>query len=250
MRSRTSSTSPALTMSPVSSRASRSAAPRSVSPSSTTPPGSDHSPSSGGLPRFTSKTRPWSTITAPTPTMGRSGYSRLLSGRAFSEVADPGLKLRDLDSRADDLRFMALCSWQREERPWLQLDELPRSAGISHSKVQPVVSARDGPAAGRLSLHLGLDRKSGPVALNRSLTQVEVDSDRYGLRKERCNLLPEEGAILHPWQIKEGKKLFLALPLQSFAELSQQARRGLRIERARRRRLFRRRCLRRRQCRR
>src|SRR6267142_1594735 len=78
MRSRTSRTSPTSTTSPVSSRASRSVAARRVSPSSTSPPGIDQRPRSGARPRRTSSTRPPSTITAPTPTRGCSGYSRFI----------------------------------------------------------------------------------------------------------------------------------------------------------------------------
>src|SRR5205823_6472335 len=47
-----------------------------VSPNSKTPPGNDHSPLRGSVPRRTRTTRRSSRITAPTPTMGRSGYSR------------------------------------------------------------------------------------------------------------------------------------------------------------------------------
>src|SRR5437870_2273988 len=44
------------------------------------PPGTDHSPSKGALPRLIKTTRPLSTMIAPTPTIGRSGYSRCMFG--------------------------------------------------------------------------------------------------------------------------------------------------------------------------
>src|SRR5712664_267555 len=64
------------TVRPVSSRSSRATPSSSVSPNSSVPPGIDHSPSNGSLPRLISSARPWSIITPPTPTIGRSGYSR------------------------------------------------------------------------------------------------------------------------------------------------------------------------------
>src|SRR5579863_5939351 len=82
MRSKASTTSSGSTASPVSSSTSRRIASSSVSPSSTAPPGSDHSPFSGSCPRRISSTlgAPASsaTITAPTPAIGASGYSRLM----------------------------------------------------------------------------------------------------------------------------------------------------------------------------
>src|ERR1700686_2077188 len=76
MRSNTSISSITLTVSPVSSSSSRATPCSRVSPNSKLPPGIDHSPSSGSLPRRMSRARPWSIMTPPTPTMGRSGYSR------------------------------------------------------------------------------------------------------------------------------------------------------------------------------
>src|SRR5438552_4532650 len=76
MRSSTSTIGPTSISRPVSSRTSRAIATSSVSPTSTAPPGRLHSPLSGSLPRHTSSTRPPSTTTAPTPTIGRSGYCR------------------------------------------------------------------------------------------------------------------------------------------------------------------------------
>src|SRR5436190_3414100 len=76
MRSRTVTTPPTSTSSPVSSRTSRAVAASSVSPVSTAPPGMLHSPLSGARPRRTSSTRSPSRMTAPTPTIGRGGYSR------------------------------------------------------------------------------------------------------------------------------------------------------------------------------
>src|SRR5712664_1489462 len=64
------------TVRPVSSRSSLATPSSSVSPNSSVPPGIDHSPSNGSLPRLISSARPWSIITPPTPTIGRSGYSR------------------------------------------------------------------------------------------------------------------------------------------------------------------------------
>src|SRR5258708_27297231 len=64
------------TVRPVSSRNSLATPSSSVSPSSNIPPGIDHSPSNGSLPGRISSARPWSIITPPTPTIGRSGYSR------------------------------------------------------------------------------------------------------------------------------------------------------------------------------
>src|SRR5262245_61151062 len=85
MRSNTSMTGPTSTCSPVSSSISRASAVSSVSPVSTVPPGRLHWPLSGSCFRLISTTLPSSTITAPTPTMGRSGYCRvsftLLSSR-------------------------------------------------------------------------------------------------------------------------------------------------------------------------
>src|ERR1041384_2460142 len=75
IRSNTSMTGPTSTASPVSSSNSRVSAASSVSPISTIPPGRLQCPLSGSYLRRTRRTLPSSTITPPTPTMGRSGYS-------------------------------------------------------------------------------------------------------------------------------------------------------------------------------
>src|SRR5204862_439760 len=80
-RSTTPATSATVIASPHSSATSRTTASRVVSPRWTRPPGRLHLPRAGGRPRLTSSTRsPWRT-TAPTPTRGWSGYSRLTQGR-------------------------------------------------------------------------------------------------------------------------------------------------------------------------
>src|SRR6266849_4487853 len=80
-------------MRPVSSRASRIVASRSVSPHSSTPPGSDHSPRSGGWPRRINRTRLSRTMTAPTPTSGLSGYSRLMRNAVYRDFEARGSQL-------------------------------------------------------------------------------------------------------------------------------------------------------------
>src|SRR5438105_9137173 len=77
MRSNTSITGPTATDKPVSSSISRVSAASSVSPTSTMPPGRLQCPLSGSYFRLTSTIFPSSTITAPTPTIGRSGYWRV-----------------------------------------------------------------------------------------------------------------------------------------------------------------------------
>src|SRR6266545_5381273 len=76
MRSNTSMTGPTTTTRPVSSTISRVSAVSSASPTSTVPPGRLQCPFNGSYRRRISTTFPASTITAPTPTIGRSGYSR------------------------------------------------------------------------------------------------------------------------------------------------------------------------------
>src|SRR5215510_2052821 len=75
MRSKSSINSRTRTSSPVSSRNSRRTASSIVSPISMVPPGMDHCPRSGSVPRRIRTVRPRSTITPPTPITGRSGYS-------------------------------------------------------------------------------------------------------------------------------------------------------------------------------
>ncbi len=70
------SSSSAATLTPVSSSTSRAAASATVSPSSWAPPGRLQWPWRGGRPRRTSSTRSPCQTTTPTPTTGRSGYSR------------------------------------------------------------------------------------------------------------------------------------------------------------------------------
>src|SRR6185369_14463289 len=89
MRSNTPSSSVARTTRPVSSRASRSAPWRKVSPSSSIPPGIDHSPRRGALPRLISTTRPLSTIRAPTPISGCFGCSRCKWWSDFPQGSKP-----------------------------------------------------------------------------------------------------------------------------------------------------------------
>src|SRR5512145_1226263 len=98
------------TSQPHSSRTSRRAASSVVSPSSTSPPGTLHLPAAGGPPRRTSSTRrPWKT-TAPTPTRGWSGYSRLTPGargersRRGGEPGRGGVPVAD--ERVDPLRLL------------------------------------------------------------------------------------------------------------------------------------------------
>ena len=71
-----------------SPRGSRVATPASsVSPSSSVPPGRLHWPASGSNRRLMRTTRPSWTITAPTPTTGRSGYARRRPWPTVSEAA-------------------------------------------------------------------------------------------------------------------------------------------------------------------
>src|SRR5438034_3487285 len=88
MRSRTSTTGPTSMSRHVSSRTSRTNAACSVSPISTAPPGRLHSPFDGSWPRFTSSTRSPSRITAPTATIGRSGW-RLPSAITMPSALSP-----------------------------------------------------------------------------------------------------------------------------------------------------------------
>src|SRR3989338_4501465 len=74
--------STARTARPHSSATSRTTASRVVSPTWTRPPGRLHFPAAGACPRRTSSTRSPSRTTAPTPTRGLSGYSRLTPGGA------------------------------------------------------------------------------------------------------------------------------------------------------------------------
>src|SRR5882672_2230255 len=60
---------------PVSSSNSRATPCSRFSPSSSVPPGMDHSPRKGSLPRRINSARPRSMITPPIPTTGLSGYS-------------------------------------------------------------------------------------------------------------------------------------------------------------------------------
>src|SRR5438105_10331306 len=75
IRSNVSIMSSTFTSNPVSSFTSRAVPSASVSPNSNVPPGMDHCPINGSLPRRISSARPSSTTTPPTPTIGRSGYS-------------------------------------------------------------------------------------------------------------------------------------------------------------------------------
>src|SRR5262249_30495502 len=135
---------PASTTSPVSSTASRSAAARKVSPSSTAPPGIDHSPCRGGAPRRTSKTRPpsvRSTISAPTPTIGRSGYSR-------------GDRLTSI--RLGTLQFRIL-GLHREKTPRINVDELPSAGGILRNHTEPrLLVQRQDIGIARVRFHLDI----------------------------------------------------------------------------------------------
>src|SRR5690349_12483760 len=84
MRSNTSMTGPTSTSRPVSSRISRATPACSVSPSPSVPPGMPQCPASGSNRRRISTTHPSCRITPPTPTIGRSGYSRLMIGAALA----------------------------------------------------------------------------------------------------------------------------------------------------------------------
>src|ERR1700722_7572470 len=77
MRSNTVAIDSAVTRKPVSSNTSRATASSNRSPVSTKPPGKDHKPSSGGLPRSTSKIRPSTNTIPPTPNKGCAGNRRL-----------------------------------------------------------------------------------------------------------------------------------------------------------------------------
>src|SRR3984893_15206338 len=76
MRSNTSISSSTRTCKPVSSSNSRATPSSRVSPNSSIPPGMAHSPRKGSLARRINSARPLSITTPPTPTSGRSGYSR------------------------------------------------------------------------------------------------------------------------------------------------------------------------------
>ena len=82
---------------------------------------------------------------------------------------------------------------------------------------------RDWPAISWLGFHLGINGYAGFIAVNRCVNQIEVHADGFGLIKERTGLLLEQRAIFHPSQIEKREKLFLAVALERFAELQQQA---------------------------
>src|SRR5713226_4379630 len=149
IRSNTSITSVALTIKPVSSSASRSAAARKVSPNSTAPPGSDHSPCIGGRARFTSSTRPLSIMTAPTPTIGRSGYSRLLMGSKRSSV---------------------------EKCSGLDVGKLPSVTAVFRDEAElRLPTDRRRRAVVLFQFHFHVDHGDASAILHGSLTHVEVE---------------------------------------------------------------------------
>src|SRR5689334_17833930 len=78
--SKTSHTARGSTESPVSSRTSRQTPSFRDSPVSSAPPGRDHQPFSGSLPRCAIRMRSRWKMRAPTPTTGRLGYRRSLAG--------------------------------------------------------------------------------------------------------------------------------------------------------------------------
>lgn len=78
MRSKTSITSRTRTSRLVSSCSSRATPCCRDSPISRVPPGMDHCPRKGSLPRRISSARPSSMTTPPIPTTGLSGYSRAI----------------------------------------------------------------------------------------------------------------------------------------------------------------------------
>src|SRR5579864_5063232 len=57
-----------------------------------------------------------------------------------------------------------------------------------------------------------------------------MDANGVRLAEKGIDLLLEKRAVSHLVQIKEGQKLFLAVSLQGFTELQEQARSRLRVE--------------------
>src|SRR5579859_6337088 len=99
-------------------------------------------------------------ITAPTPTMGRSGYSR--------EVDCGGVLSVFMASKSRSLYFH--CSerlLQREKRSRLHFNELPFVAISGDSKVQPLISAGDSSARGWFGFHLGVNGQRRLIAIHR-----------------------------------------------------------------------------------
>jgi len=83
-----------VTSSPVSSNISRMIASSTRSPVSTAPPGSDHCPFKGSLPRSIKRTRSALKISAPTPRTGRGGYRRLsFASKLYCRSRSPGRRL-------------------------------------------------------------------------------------------------------------------------------------------------------------
>src|SRR5258708_16059574 len=177
MRSSTSTTSSAFTTKPVSSRASRSAAARRVSPSSTTPPGNDHFPASGGGARRTSSTRPSSIMTAPTPTIGRSGYSRFIwiSGK---------------------------------EAARLHVSKLPAAFRAFRGKPELRVSAlRRRRAVSPLQFHLHIHTGNAFAAFHGRFAHAEVHADGPVTLEKRSDLIFERPAPPHLVEFKDPERL-------------------------------------------
>src|SRR5258707_4845415 len=179
-----STTACSFTTKPVSSRASRSAAERSVSPSSTMPPGSDHFPASGGWARRTSRTRPSSMMTAPTPTIGRSGYSR----------------------------FIVISG---EEVAWLHVSKLPAASRALSGKAELRVSAlRRRRAVSQLQFHLHVYRGNAFAVFHRGFAHVEIHADGTIAIEKRYDLIFEGLASTHFGEIKDRERLVLHVALK------------------------------------
>ena len=91
----------------------------------------------------------------------------------------------DLESGGADCELMlALHGSEKKDRGCTSTN-FQLSPHVGNSKVQPLISARDGSAVAWLSFHLGVNGNVGFVAVNRRINQIEVDADGFGLRERK-----------------------------------------------------------------
>src|SRR6266851_6842057 len=171
-------------------------------------------------------------ITAPTPTIGRSGYSRFI----FHKPVPPHLLAEFLGLPGRRHRLPAtsaessLAEIRGEKPAWLHVHKLPAAGRALDGKIHPRLLAHRQRAVAWRDFHFDVGLGAGLRNVRNSADQINVQPDALCMRQKRYELLLETLAVLHVDKVEYGEHLLLVIVFQTLGELHQQPGGGTVIE--------------------
>src|SRR6266849_2061674 len=150
-------------------------------------------------------------ITAPTPTIGRSGYSRFI----FHKPVPPHLLAEFLGLPGRRHRLPAtsaessLAGIRGEKPAWLHFHKLPAGGRALDGKVHPRLLAHRQRAVAWRDFHFDVGLGAGLRNVRNSADQINVQPDALCMRQKRYELLLETLAVLHVDKVEYGEHLLL-----------------------------------------